>query len=62
MRSARLASPNYLNTAYPAGLARILAGMPERYAVLDCGTTRSSSTLPSERRTAAGGASSTARS
>ena len=29
---------DYLNTAYPAGLARILAGTPERYAVLDCGT------------------------
>ena len=29
---------DYLNTAYPAGLARILAGTAERYAVLDCGT------------------------
>ncbi len=29
---------DYINTAYPAGLARILAGTPERYAVIDSGT------------------------
>jgi exopolyphosphatase / guanosine-5'-triphosphate,3'-diphosphate pyrophosphatase len=36
VRSLRLA--NYLNTAYPVGLARIVDGIPERYAVIDCGT------------------------
>ena len=29
---------DYVNTAYPAGLRRHLAGAPERYAVIDCGT------------------------
>ena len=29
---------DFLNTAYPVGLARIMAGTAERYAVLDCGT------------------------
>ena len=29
---------DFLNTAYPAGLARILAGTADRFAVLDCGT------------------------
>jgi exopolyphosphatase/guanosine-5'-triphosphate,3'-diphosphate pyrophosphatase len=28
----------YVNTAYPAGLRRLLAGTPDRYAVVDCGT------------------------
>jgi exopolyphosphatase/guanosine-5'-triphosphate,3'-diphosphate pyrophosphatase len=28
----------YRNTAYPAGLAWVLGGAPERYAVIDCGT------------------------
>ena len=36
VRSLRLA--NYVNTAYPVGLARIVDGIPERYAVIDCGT------------------------
>jgi exopolyphosphatase/guanosine-5'-triphosphate,3'-diphosphate pyrophosphatase len=29
---------DYLNTAYPAGLARMLDAVPERYAVIDAGT------------------------
>jgi exopolyphosphatase/guanosine-5'-triphosphate,3'-diphosphate pyrophosphatase len=36
VRSLRLA--NYVNTAYPVGLAHIIDGIPERYAVIDCGT------------------------
>lgn len=29
---------DYCNTAYPVGLARLLDGVPERYAVIDAGT------------------------
>jgi exopolyphosphatase / guanosine-5'-triphosphate,3'-diphosphate pyrophosphatase len=36
VRSLELAS--YVNTAYPAGLRRILEATPERYAVIDAGT------------------------
>jgi exopolyphosphatase / guanosine-5'-triphosphate,3'-diphosphate pyrophosphatase len=36
VRSLGLAG--YVNTSYPVGLARILDGTPDRFAVIDCGT------------------------
>ena len=51
VRSLRLG--NYVNTAYPVGLARIIDGVPERYAVIDCGT--NSIKFHVAERTAAGG-------
>ena len=51
---------DYLNTAYPAGLARILAGTAERYAVLDCGTNSIKFHVAERTPTAAGAPSSTA--
>ena len=36
--SARSGSANYVNTAYPLGLARLIDGVPTRYAVIDAGT------------------------
>ena len=51
--SDRSGSANYVNTAYPVGLARMIDGVPERYAVIDCGT--NSIKFHVAERTAAGG-------
>jgi exopolyphosphatase/guanosine-5'-triphosphate,3'-diphosphate pyrophosphatase len=44
---------DYLNTAYPAGLARMLGAVPDRYAVIDAGT--NSIKFHIAERTAGGG-------
>ena len=53
VRVAR-ASRDYVNTAYPPGLAALLDGVPPRYAVIDVGTNSIKFHVARARRTARG--------